>query len=82
MANPAENLAALQQLKASPVWVLLIETLTAEMNKSLIPPAVTGTMDAIAIATISRSATYTALAWVRDRMLTEMITREKKALDE
>ena len=82
MTNAGINLVALQQFRESPVWALLATTLTAEMNKSLVPPAITGELNAIAIATISRSATYHALAWVRDRMLAEMIEQERKALAE
>ena len=81
MSNPGENLAALQQFKASPLWALLVDVLTAEMAKSLIPPAITGDLNAIGIATISRSATYAALAWVRDDMINQLIDRERKALE-
>lgn len=82
MSNPGENLGELERLAKSSVWQLLTDVLTTEMNKALVPPSVTGTMDAIAIATISRSATYTALTWVRDKMLGEVIEREKRALAE
>ena len=82
MNNAGENLAALQRLKGDPVWALLTSVLTDEMDKSLIPTVVGTDLNAIAIATVSRAATYKALAWVRDEMIGQVIAREKKALDE
>lgn len=82
MSNPAANLGYLQDLAESPGWQVVCEALAAEINKSLIPTLATGTVDSIAIAAISRAATYAALDWVRNRMLAEIIAREKKALAE
>lgn len=82
MSNPAENLGELERLAKSPVWALIVTVLDEQMAKELIPPQVVGTMDEIAIATITRSARYRAFEWVRNRMLTEMIAREKKVLAE
>lgn len=81
MSDPATNLGELERLAKSSVWQLITEVLTAEMNKSLVPSG-GATIDAIAISAISRAATYAALDWVRNRMLTELIAREKKALAE
>ena len=76
------NLRTLQSFKQSPAWYLVVGVLTEQMDKALVPPMVSGTMDEIAIASISRSASYQALRWVRDDMLKEMIERERKASQE
>ena len=82
MTDPAVNIVALHDLERSAVWSLIDAVLTEQANKALVPTSVTGTLDEIAIATISRSATYQALVWARDRMIGEMIERERKAVDE
>lgn len=82
MTDPASNLADLDRLAKSSVWALVIAVLDEQMAKELIPPLVVGTVDEIATATITRSARYRAFEWVRNRMLTEMIAREKQALAE
>ena len=82
MPDPAANLAALQSLKQSPAWSLILAALTEQMNRALVPAIRSGTVDEIAIAAISRAASYEALGWVRDRMLSELIERERKAAQE
>jgi hypothetical protein len=80
--SPEEKIAALKALIATDGWRLIIESLTSEMDKALVPAPTYGTLDEIAIAAISRSASYHALKWVRDDMIGQVITRERKAAQE
>lgn len=82
MTDPALKITELQALRQSAGWQLVTEALTAEMNKSLIPSQITGSLDEIAIATVSRSAAYATLLWVRDSMITQLLERERKAISE
>lgn len=82
MSDPALKITEIQALRQSVGWQLVTEALTAEMNKVLIPPQITGTVDEIAIATISRSAAYASLLWVRDSMISQLLERERKAISE
>ena len=81
--NPGENLGELERLAKSSVWSLIVGVLDEKIAQQMTPPQIAGlSIDDIAIATISKSAMYQAFDWMRNRMLTEMIAREKKALAE
>jgi len=80
--NVATNLTDLEALRKSPGWQLVIAAFTEQMEKARIPPMVTGSIDEIAISAVSRSAAYQAFLYARDKMLGELIERERKAAQE